>query len=144
MRLRVRRRNYVRGQALVEFAIVAPLFFLLLFALINGARYVYTTNAYGQAAREGARWGSVEQWSYDCPVSVSPKTRKACTEAVTLMVPAGAPAPQTVLFTCATSSCRAGELLTMNVNGQFRFFTPIISNLIGTPTVSQTAQVVIQ
>ena len=138
------RRRAGGGQALVEFALVFPIFLLLLFGLIDVGRYVYTTNAYGQAAREGARWGSVEQWSYSCPASVSPKTRKACTEAVTrTMVPAGAPPPVTVTFTCPIT-CRAGDLSSVSVEGDFEFFTPIISGILGEPLVSQTTQVVIQ
>jgi Flp pilus assembly protein TadG len=143
MRL-LHRRDRSRGQSLVEFALVVPIFFLLLFGFIDVGRYVYTTTAYGQAAREGARWASVDQWSYSCPGSVSPQTRKACSEAVTLSrVPAGAPTPTTVVFTCP-ATCRFGDLISVRVAGQFRFFTPIISNLLGTPTVDQTAQVVIQ
>lgn len=137
------RRRRSRGQALVEFALVVPIFFLLLFGFIDIARYVYTTTAYGQAAREGARYGAVEQWSYTCPGSVGTQTRKLCTEAVTLgRVPAGAPAPTVVTATCST--CRAGDLLAVRVKGPFNFFTPIIGTVLGTPTVDQTAQVVIQ
>ena len=49
----------------------------------------------------------------------------------------------TVVFTCP-ATCRFGDLISVRVSGQFRFFTPIISSLLGTPTVDQTAQVVIQ
>ena len=45
------------GQALVEFALVLPIFLLLLFGLIDVGRLVYTWNALNQAAREGARYG---------------------------------------------------------------------------------------
>ena len=146
----LRRGRRSRGQALVEFALVVPIFFLLLFGFIDIARYVYTTTAYGQAAREGARYGSVEQWFYTCPGSVVTQTRKACTEAVTLgRVPPGAPTPN--LVSCSnvapsncSSSSRAGDLMAVTVQGPFQFFTPVIGNLLGTPTVSQTAQVVIQ
>ena len=141
---RVLRHERPRGQALVEFALVLPIFFLVLFGFIDVGRYVYTTTAYGQAAREGARYGSVEQWSYSCPASVSTQTRKNCTEAVTLArLPAGAPTPSTVLFTCPTG-CRFGDLMSVQVRGTFQFFTPIIGNILGTPTVDQTAKVVVQ
>lgn len=133
-----------RGQAMVEFALVLPLFLLLLFAFIDVGRYVYSTTAYGQAAREGARWGSVEQWAFECPGGVSPATRDACTVAVTTSrVPAGAPAPTLVDFDCPPT-CRAGDVFSVTVQGPFRFLTPVIGNLLGTPTISQTAQVVIQ
>ena len=141
-----RRRSRGRGQALVEFALVVPVFFLLLFGFIDVARYVYTTTGYGQAAREAARYGSVEQWSYSCPGTVVTQTRKNCTEAVAISrVPAGAPIPPAsgVLYTCP-ATCRAGDLMSVRVQGPFNFFTPVISGILGTPTVSQTSQVVIQ
>ena len=129
---------------MVELALVLPLFLLLLFAFIDIGRYVYSTTAYGQAAREGARWGSVEQWAFECPGGVSPQTREACTEAVTLArLPAGAPTPSTVAFVCP-ATCRAGDVFSVTVTGQFRFLTPVIGNLLGIPVISQTAQVVIQ
>lgn len=55
------RRNRQRpaGQALVEFALVAPLFFLLLFAIIDFGRYVYYVQILNNAAREGARYAIV-------------------------------------------------------------------------------------
>lgn len=47
------------GQALVEFALVAPLFFLLIFAIIDFGRYVYYVQILNNAAREGARYAIV-------------------------------------------------------------------------------------
>jgi len=48
-----------RGQALVEFAFVAPIFFLLLFGIIDFGRYVYYVQILNNAAREGARYAIV-------------------------------------------------------------------------------------
>lgn len=52
-----RRRR--RGQALVEFALVAPLFFLLFFGFIEFALISASIAAYNFAAKEGARVGSL-------------------------------------------------------------------------------------
>lgn len=49
-----------RGQALVEFALVAPIFFLVFFGLVDTARLVYTSSVVSQSAREGARLAAVE------------------------------------------------------------------------------------
>jgi Flp pilus assembly protein TadG len=54
-----RKSNRSRGQALAEFAIVAPVFFLILFAVIDFGRYVYYTQILNNAAREGARYAIV-------------------------------------------------------------------------------------
>ena len=66
---RVTRSHHARstdGQSLVEFALAFPIFLLLLFGLIDIGRFVYTANAVSQAAREGARYGSVGDWSASC------------------------------------------------------------------------------
>lgn len=47
------------AQALVEFALVAPIFFLLLFAIIDFGRYVYYVQIINNAAREGTRYAIV-------------------------------------------------------------------------------------
>ncbi len=49
-----------RGQALVEFALVIPIFLLLLFGIVDVGRMVYMNSTLSQAAREGARVASVE------------------------------------------------------------------------------------
>lgn len=48
-----------RAQALVEFALVAPIFFLILFGIIDFGRYVYYTQILNNAAREGTRYAIV-------------------------------------------------------------------------------------
>ncbi|MHB8892689.1 MAG: TadE/TadG family type IV pilus assembly protein [Candidatus Limnocylindrales bacterium] len=60
-------RHPSRGQALVEFAIVAPLFFLLLFTLIEFGRAVYYIQILNNAAREGARYAIVHGADAGCP-----------------------------------------------------------------------------
>lgn len=44
---------------MVEFALVAPLFFILLFAIIEGARFVFYNEMLNNATREGARYAIV-------------------------------------------------------------------------------------
>jgi hypothetical protein len=58
--LRHGRERTSLGQGLVEFALVVPVFLFLLFGLVDGARLVYMNSVLSQAAREGARQGSVE------------------------------------------------------------------------------------
>ena len=48
-----------KGQALVEFALIFPVFMLLLFAIIEFSRLWETTNVVTSAAREGVRVASV-------------------------------------------------------------------------------------
>jgi hypothetical protein len=50
-----------RGQALAEFALVIPLFLLLVIAVFDLGRAVFSYNAITNAAREGARLAIVNQ-----------------------------------------------------------------------------------
>jgi hypothetical protein len=52
-----RRRS--RGQALVEFALVAPLLFVLLFGIIEGGRLLLYYHSLNNAVREGTRYAIV-------------------------------------------------------------------------------------
>jgi hypothetical protein len=47
------------GQAMVEFALVAPLFFLLLFGIIEAGRFIFYYETLSHATREGARYAIV-------------------------------------------------------------------------------------
>jgi TadE-like protein len=55
----IRRRRRPLGQALVEFSLVAPMFFLLLFGIIEGGRFIYYYETLSHATREGARYAIV-------------------------------------------------------------------------------------
>jgi hypothetical protein len=56
------RRTRRTGQALVEFALVIPIFLLMLFGLIDMGRFVFMSSTLSQAAREGARLAAVEAY----------------------------------------------------------------------------------
>ena len=57
-----RRRDHRRGQALVEFSLVFPIFLLIFIALFDVGRAVFTYNSLTNAAREGARLAIVNQY----------------------------------------------------------------------------------
>jgi Flp pilus assembly protein TadG len=70
----VRGRRGERGATLVEFAVVAPILFLMLFGVVEFARLVVGFTGVWTAAREGARYAiGVEDERYvDCPASLPP------------------------------------------------------------------------
>jgi TadE-like protein len=68
MRLIGRLRPRTRGQALVEFALVFPLFLLLLMTLIVFGLYVFYNQQLSNAAREAARFAAVHSVTSQCPV----------------------------------------------------------------------------
>ena len=61
-----------RGQALVEFALVAPVFFLILFAVIEGGRFILYYETLNNATREGARYAIVNGANSLCTASSGP------------------------------------------------------------------------
>lgn len=71
MRSRRRRPGRV-GQALVEFALVAPVFFLLLFGIIEGGRFILYYETLSNATREGARYAIVHGSNSFCPSGPMP------------------------------------------------------------------------
>ena len=57
----IRRGAEERGQSLVEFALIVPIFVLLLVGIFDMGRAVYAFNTINQAAREAARLAIVDQ-----------------------------------------------------------------------------------
>ena len=61
MRLRLRPRNARRrGQALVEFSLVLPIFMLVFLGIAEGGYYIVATTTVSHATHEGARYGILE------------------------------------------------------------------------------------
>lgn len=79
---RRRRAQGAVGQGLVEFALVLPVFLLIVLAVFDSGKGVYSYNTVSQAAREGARLASVEvTWlgasGGSCTAPVCPATTAA-------------------------------------------------------------------
>jgi hypothetical protein len=51
--------NLRTGQSLVEWALILPVFLLVIMAIIDFGRVTYTFSALFNAVREGARYGSI-------------------------------------------------------------------------------------
>ena len=52
-------QNKNRGAAMVEFALVAPFFFMLISCIIYGAMVMHDINSLNEITRNAARYGSV-------------------------------------------------------------------------------------
>jgi Flp pilus assembly protein TadG len=63
--IRTRRKKREKGQALVEFALLVPIFLLLLFAIVDFGMGFYSWIEVTHAAREGARLGAVQATSVE-------------------------------------------------------------------------------
>jgi hypothetical protein len=157
-----------RGQTLVEFAIVLPIFLLALFALVDGSRLVFTNSTLSQAAREAARQASVEaSWIGSsegscnttagpiCPATVDVLKTHVVT-AANRMATLGPIASANVYLSCdattppsgswTTSSCSAhdsGDYVSVRVTTSFTAITPVISQILGTLQLSGSATMAI-
>ncbi len=66
------RRDKPRGQAMVEFALIFPIFILLLVGMFDLGRVVWVNNTLATAAREAARYAIVHGAKSVCPVGPAP------------------------------------------------------------------------
>jgi Flp pilus assembly protein TadG len=160
-------RHRSRGQALVEFALVFPVFVLMLFGLIDMGRYVYFSSTLSQAAREGARLASVEaSWlgSADpscgtaggpvCPANVAALRDHVQVAANRMMAPFAPVAVSSVYLNCSdaaptgnwtTATCGSpypGALVSVRIVSQFNVITPMVSQIVGSLAGSASATMV--
>jgi Flp pilus assembly protein TadG len=125
---------------MAEFAVVLPIFLLLLFGIIDGGRAVYANNALSQAAREGARWGSVQGRSE------TTAGRSAIADETLARITA-VPSPDATV-TCerngsVIATCGSGDILVVTVESEFQFVTPLLGNLMGEPTLTAESKVMV-
>ena len=106
-RNRSRRARESEGQSLVEFSLILPVFLLIMLALFDTGKGVYSYNTISQAAREGARLAAVEvSWiaktGANCTAPVCPATTAALRSdvvvAVNRMTVGVGPIPSTSVF----------------------------------------------
>ena len=61
-----------RGQAIAEFALVAPLLFLLILGIFEAGRFIFYYQLLNNATREGARYAIVHGAGSTCPSGPMP------------------------------------------------------------------------
>ncbi len=66
------RRKKSRGQAMVEFAVVTPLLFLLILGTVEVGRFIFHYELVNNATREGVRYAIVHGSRSDCPSGPPP------------------------------------------------------------------------
>ena len=168
-RAHVRGRSRGRGQTLVEFALVLPVFMLLLFGLIDMGRYVYLNSTLSQAAREAARVAAVEaSWVGKagvepscgtaggpvCPANLAALRADMLAGANRMMAPFGTIALGDLYTSCAptapspvtTQTCADGSInryVSVRVVMVFRPITPVVSSMFSSITTQASASMVI-
>jgi Flp pilus assembly protein TadG len=133
--IKLDRRHRTRGQGLVEFALILPIFLLIIFGILDIGRAVYAYNTVANSARIAARVALVNQ-------DAEAVEKAAVDEAVGLGLhwSPSAPYSNNVTFaTCGTEYC----LATVTVTWDFQPATPLIGNLFN-PTISSTSSIPIE
>jgi Flp pilus assembly protein TadG len=136
----MRRTHGESGQALVEFALVAMVFFMIVFGIIDFSRLFQAWATVQHAAREGARYGVTGQ------VQCDPYTdnRTECIKYVAKQATTGlSGAPDNVTVTVTSweypdytvehtgSPGEPCDSLEVSVDYDFEFAAPIIGNVLG-------------
>jgi Flp pilus assembly protein TadG len=137
--MRLVRRPERRGQALVEFALILPVFVLVLVGLFDAGRAVFAATTVNNAAREGARQAIVDQ-------TLSHIQAHALSQAVGLDIgtdaidvdyrdPSTPNSPNSCLTTSGVSKVGSnainGCLAVVRVAYPYVAVTPIVGNILG-------------
>lgn len=129
-----------RGQSLVEFALTLPIFLLVVFGLIDLGRAVYVNNSLAEAARDGARYGSVQARAWN-------DSRRTDVETWILDRLDAVPAP-TATVECETANaglgCTVEDILTVTVTSDVEMITPIIGQILGPLSLEGRSQAIVQ
>jgi len=149
----VKRRS--RAQGLVEFALVLPLFLLILFGIIDAGRLIVTNNTIAEAARSAARVAIVNQstsgtdtcdtlsataWPTGCAVVTG---TAASVEASDVTI-SYQNATDTGPCNPPTFTPKFGCIAQVEVTGSFEALTPFIGQLIGPIDLTSTAKIPIE
>lgn len=127
-------RNQERGQTLVEFALILPIFVVVLVGIFDGGRLVFAYNTVSNAAREGGREATVNQ-------TITDIQDRAAQHAIALDISAadvdvdfrtpGQPSTPGSCNSALNSSAIFGCLAVVQVSYEYFAATPIIGGLIG-------------
>ena len=163
-----RSRAARRGQSLVEFALVIPIFLLLIMGVIDAGRLVYMNSTLSNAAREGARTGSVEaSWmtqsggacggaaGQKCPANNAALLADIKATADYMNAPFGPVANAYLRCTIGTAVAPAvgtsttclpnltGNQISVRVTQSWSALTPLIGQIIGPKTLEGSSTFVI-
>ncbi len=108
-----------RGQSLVEWALILPVFLLLLMAIIDLGRVTYTYSALFNSTREGARYGIIH-----------PNDTSGITSTVRSLSVGLDPALITVIATRPTT-----RTIRVFATYQFTVVTPFASAILGSQSI---------
>jgi len=136
-----------RGQSLVEFALVLPLFLVLIMGVVDLGLGVFAYNSITNAAREGARLAIVNQDAASVTARAESQARVARTPTVTVnyyrAAADGTPDTSTTCPIGAATYIAVGCLAVVTFQGDYQPITPLIGNIVFGGGVTFTAETVL-
>jgi Flp pilus assembly protein TadG len=128
-----------KGQSVVEFAIILPVFMALLLIAIDFGRIFYTTIQLSNAVREAASYGATQPTDPLGMISRANRERSSQGQAGQQMTLTSAnistrcatPADVTIACSQSPGGAGAGNTLTVTITAPFGFLTPFINNFFG-------------
>jgi Flp pilus assembly protein TadG len=125
-----------RGQSLVEFGLILPVFLLLFATTLDLGRLAFAQVTVTNAAREGAFQAAKTPTSFDstqpCP-SGATSNRVVCRVQLEARSSGVTIAPSDIGLTCSPVSCASGigNRVTVRVTGHFTLLTPVMAVFFG-------------
>lgn len=146
--LRHRSRRRSGGQSLVEFALVLPVFMLLVFGIIDGGRAILALNDMSQATRNVARVASVT--CFDTATRCDDTTAGAPVKNAIAAQVVGLQGPATWSVQCidhttnaVSNPCKVGDIVRVRLDQQITMVTPILAQAFGPVQVNSTSEATI-
>lgn len=127
-------RAHERGQTLVEFALILPIFVLVLVGIFDGGRLVFSYHTVNNAAREGGREATVNQTITDIQARAAQHAVALDIAPSDVQVDFRLPATPNSPGSCngaLNSSAIYGCLAVVRVTYDFFAATPLISAIVG-------------
>ena len=151
------RRHKSRGQSMTEFALVFPLFALILFGIVDLSRYVYSANALNEIAREAARQGTVGRRPPECAslsrvVCVQTIARNRLTgvsidladvEVICQRQDSSGSLPLSPTTDNCGSSWQADDFVRVKITSNLGLVTPLIGQFVGDAPMTGEARVTV-
>ncbi len=150
-RVRAHLRTRSRGQSLVEFGLILPVFLIFLATTLDLGRLALARVTVTNAAREGAFQASLTPTSFDstqpCPAGAT-SNKIVCRVQLEAKNSGVTIAPGDIAVSCDLAGCpqQVPSRVTVTVTGHFTLLTPILSVFFGnsqniTFTASSTTQI---
>ena len=122
-----RRREDERGAAAIEFALIAPLLFMLVFAIIDFGFGIHAWDATHNAAREGARFGAVNPSTAQIEARVRRASDFLDQSVMSVNVQCAAEGSSSFGACGAESSWVEGDVVRVTVTYRYSYMTPLPS-----------------